>query len=147
MAEDVKICLKEINAESVIVTGGCTKYIQAPDLVWNKPFKQRVTEPYDEWLSNGVYEFTESGNMKPVPRRLVLDWILSTWKSIPKEIVASSFKKCPLRMDDNGEKDGQISCFKPGRPCAEGDEILKEQMLIFREQQNTDNLFEITEPG
>ena len=48
MTEDVKICLKEINAESVIVTGGCTKYIQTPDLVWNKPFKQRVTEPYDE---------------------------------------------------------------------------------------------------
>ena len=48
MTEDVKICLKEINAESVIVTGGCTKYIQAPDLVWNKPFKQRVTDLYDE---------------------------------------------------------------------------------------------------
>ena len=34
--EDVKIRLKEINTESVIVPGGCTKYIQAPDLVWNK---------------------------------------------------------------------------------------------------------------
>ena len=50
-------------------------------------------------------------------------------------------------MDDNGEKDGQISCFKPGRPCGEGYEILKEQMLILSEQQNTDNLFEKTERG
>ena len=50
-------------------------------------------------------------------------------------------------MDGNGEKDGQISYFKPGRPYADGYEILKEQMLIFSEQQNTDNLFEITEPG
>ena len=85
--------------------------------------------------------------MKPVPRRLVLDWILSARKSLPNKIVASSFKKCALRMDGNGEKDGQISCFKPGRPYADGYEILKEQMLIFSEQQNTDNLFEITEPG
>ena len=85
--------------------------------------------------------------MKPVPRRLVLDWILSAWKSLSKKIVASSFKKCALRMDDNGEKDGQISCFKPGRPCGEGYEILKEQMLILSEQQNTDNLFEKTERG
>ena len=73
MTEDVKLRLKGINTESVIVPGGCTKHIQAPDVVWNKPFKQKVAELYDEWLSNGVHEFTESGNMKPVPRRLVLD--------------------------------------------------------------------------
>ena len=83
MAEDVKLRLKEVNTESVIVPGGCTKHIQAPDVVWNKPFKQKVAELYDEWLSNGVHEFTESGNMKPVPRRLVLDWILTAWKALP----------------------------------------------------------------
>ena len=33
MTEDVKICLKEINTDSVIVIEGCTKNIQAPDLV------------------------------------------------------------------------------------------------------------------
>ena len=33
MTKDVKIRLKETNTESVIVTGGCTKYTQAPDLV------------------------------------------------------------------------------------------------------------------
>ena len=67
MTEDVKLCLKEINTKSVIVPGGCTKHIQARDVVWNKPFKQKVAELYDEWLSNGVHKFTESGNMKPVP--------------------------------------------------------------------------------
>ena len=86
MAEDVKIQLKEINTENVIVPGGCTKYIQSPDLVLNKPFKQRVAELYDEWLSNGVHEFSESSSMKPVPRRLVLDWILTAWKSFQKEM-------------------------------------------------------------
>ena len=145
MTEDVKLRLKEINTESVIVPGGCTKHIQAPDVVWNKPFKQKVAELYDEWLSNGVHEFTESGNMKPVPRRLVLDWILTAWKALPKEMVESSFKKCTLTIDDNGEDDEQISCFKPGKPCAEGYKVLKEQMTIFSEQQNTANAFEITD--
>ena len=65
MTEAVKLRLKEINTESIIVPGGCMKHIQAPDVVWNKPFKQKVAELYDEWLSNGVHEFTESGNMKP----------------------------------------------------------------------------------
>lgn len=33
------------------VPGGCTKYIQAPDVSWNKPFKVSCTEKYDEWLA------------------------------------------------------------------------------------------------
>ena len=28
----------------MIVPGGCTKYIQAPDVVWNKSFKGRIKE-------------------------------------------------------------------------------------------------------
>ena len=60
MTEDVKIHLKQINTESVIVPGRCKKYIQAPDLLWNKLFKQRVAELYDEWLSNGVLVFVSS---------------------------------------------------------------------------------------
>ena len=32
MTEDVKLRLKEINTKSVIVPGGCTKHIQAPDV-------------------------------------------------------------------------------------------------------------------
>ena len=97
MTEDVKICLKEINTESVIVPGGCTKYIQAAYLVWNKLFKERVTELYDEWLSNGVHEFTESGNIKAVPQMLLLDWILTSWKSLPKEMVTFCSRNVPYQ--------------------------------------------------
>ena len=60
-------------------------------------------------------------------------------------MVESSFKKCALTIDDNGEDDTQISYFKPGKPCAEGYKVLKEQMTIFSEQQNTANAFEITD--
>lgn len=50
---------------SVVVPGGCTKYIQAPDVSWNKPFIGRLTDRYDEWLSNDVHEYTAGGNLKP----------------------------------------------------------------------------------
>ena len=36
--------------DTVLVPGGCTKCIQAPDVSWNKPFKAYCTEKYDEWL-------------------------------------------------------------------------------------------------
>ena len=47
--------------ETVIVRGGCTKYVQAPDVVWNEPFKGKIQEMYDDWLANGKDEYTAAG--------------------------------------------------------------------------------------
>ena len=66
-------------------------------------------------------------------------------ETFPKEMVAFSLKKCVLTIDGNGDEDDQISCFKLGRPCADGYKVLKEQVMIFSEQKNMHNLFEITE--
>ena len=54
MTENVRKDLKEMNVDSVITRGGCTKYIRAPDVYWNKPFKVRMTELYDQCLKEGV---------------------------------------------------------------------------------------------
>ena len=65
----------------------CTKYIQTPDLVWNKPFKAKIQELYDDWLANGVHKYTTAGNIKPVPRRKMVQWVLQTWESLSKEMI------------------------------------------------------------
>ena len=77
MTDKVKLSLKEMKVESALVPGGCTKYIQAPDVYWNKSFKGYITEMYDDWLANGVHQFTEAGNMKSAPRRMVVEWIIN----------------------------------------------------------------------
>ena len=56
-----------MNVDSVIVPGGCTKYIQASDVCWNKPFIARMTELYDQWLGEGVHQFTEGGRKYEAP--------------------------------------------------------------------------------
>ena len=48
MTDSVRKDLKEINVDGVIIPGGCTKYIQASDVCWNKPFKARMTKLYDQ---------------------------------------------------------------------------------------------------
>ena len=48
----------------MIIPGRCKKCIQAPDVRWNKPFKTRMTELHDQWLSEGVHQFAGGGNMK-----------------------------------------------------------------------------------
>ena len=72
MTDAVKKQLHDIKVESVLVIGGCTKYIQASDVSWNKPFKAYVTQQYDDWLANRIHEYTAQGNMKPAPRRKIV---------------------------------------------------------------------------
>ena len=61
-----------LNAKKIdvsIVPGGCTKYVHAPDVSWNKPFKAYATETYDKWLAEeGINQCTATGNLKPPPR-------------------------------------------------------------------------------
>ena len=40
--DTIKEELARSKIDPVIVPGGCTKYLQAPDVVWNKPFKEKV---------------------------------------------------------------------------------------------------------
>lgn len=73
--------LKNKKIDLVLIPGGCTRYIQAPDVSWNKPFTQHCAEFYDEWLSTtGLHEETDCGNLKAPPRRKIVQWILKSWE-------------------------------------------------------------------
>ena len=50
MMQSIKEALSRIKVDQVIIPGGCTKYVQVPDVSWNKPFKALVAEQYDEWM-------------------------------------------------------------------------------------------------
>ena len=90
MTVEVQATLKSANTEDVIVPGGCTKYVQAPDVMWNRPFKAFIANKYDdEWLAAGVHEYTEAGNLKPVPRQKIVEWVIESWDSFQKEMVVN----------------------------------------------------------
>ncbi|XP_059360635.1 uncharacterized protein LOC132098591 [Carassius carassius] len=85
----------------------CTKYIQAPDVVWNQPFKASLHESYDNWMAGDVdKEYTAGGNMRAPARRLLVSWV------------------CGLTVASDGSEDHLIHCFKEGEPCASGRELL-----------------------
>ena len=44
------------------------KYIQAPDVSWNKPMKDYLQDMYDPWLANESHELTVHGNMRAQPK-------------------------------------------------------------------------------
>ena len=53
LIDEVKRKLTRSKTKSLIVPGDSTKYKQAPNLVWNKLFKAKIQEFYDDWLVKG----------------------------------------------------------------------------------------------
>ena len=123
--DSVKDKVKENNTDMVVVPGGCTKHIQAPDVCWNAPFKELVTERYDEWMAEGSQEYTAQGNLKAPPRRKIMEWILEAWKNVRIDVIKSSFKSCALNIAIDGSEDELIHCFKENQPCSAGLQRLK----------------------
>ena len=80
ITDDIKRKLTTSKIELLIVPGSCTKYIQVPDLVWNKPFKAKIQAFYNDWLANGLHEYTTASNMKPVPQQKMRKFIKRAWK-------------------------------------------------------------------
>ena len=54
--------------------------------------------------------------MRPPSRRAMIEWVLSAWKKLPRELIQKSFVSCTLSTKLDGTEDGSISCIKHG-PC------------------------------
>ena len=140
MTGSVKKDLKEMNADSMIIPGGCTKYIQALDVRWNKPFKTKMTELHNEWLSKGVHQFAGGGNMKLPSRKRIIEWVLDAWSQLSKKNI-KSFKSCGLNIANDGMEDDFIHCLKKGQPCEAGRQKLNSQISILVDESDVVNPF------
>ena len=142
MMQSVREVLKGYNVDSVIVPGGCTPYIQAPDVSWNKPFKAHVTSEYDAWLSSGIHQYTQAGNMKAPPRRKIVEWVLEAWSKLSKDLIVKSFKTCGLNLAIDGSEDQSIHCFKKKGCCPNGAAMLQEALQIVTDERVQENPFD-----
>ena len=137
----VREVLKDFNVDNVIVPGGCTPHIQAPDVSWNKPFKAHVTDEYDKWLCSGIHEYTKSGNMKAPPSRKIVEWILDSWSNLSKELIRKSFKSCALNLSIDGSEDELIHCFKENTASSSGAERQTEALQVIYDESTKGNPF------
>ena len=129
LEESVTTSLRKKKIDVALIPGGCTRYIQAPDVSWNKPFKQHCAESYDKWLSTvGIFTETECGNLKAPPRRDIVLWILDAWNQLSRDMIRKSFVSCALTCATDGSEDDKITCFKKDNPCSAGRKMLKKQI-------------------
>ena len=73
---------------AAVIPGGCTKYIQAPDVMWNQPFKQSLHDAYDLWMAGDAdKECTAGVNLRASAHHLLMDWVGAALEKLDKEIV------------------------------------------------------------
>ena len=120
VSQTVKSECSRLELQTATIPGGCTKFIQAADVVWNASFKSNMRAHYDTWLSEpSCHEFTRNGNMKAPSRSVICDWVKNSWDSIPSDTVKNSFKSCAITTALDGSEDSSIHCFKEGQPVEE----------------------------
>ena len=110
--------LQSLKIKHVVVPGGCTKFVQAPDGSWNAPFKSKIRMRYDEWMASGKETYTAAGNPRPPPIINIVQWIVEAWEKIPTSVIAKSFKACGITNNPDGTEDDEIVYMKEGRDCA-----------------------------
>ena len=123
ITDSVKQELAQAKIDPVIVPCGCTKYIQPPDVAWNKPFKAKVTEKYNVWMAVRAHSFTATGNMRGPSHQEIIKWVLEAWEN-------------PDRSEDD-----QTHCLKEGQPCRVGQDCLASIQQALKGTCATDPCF------
>ena len=105
LTDEIKNKMHRLKSELVVIPVGMTSAIQPLDVSFNKPFKARLSEQYDHWISDHDRELTASGKIKHAPSHIVARWVSSAWTNIPSELVAKFFKKCCISNVLDGTED------------------------------------------
>ena len=110
--------LDRLKLHSAVVPGGCTKFIQAADVMRKASFKSHLQNSDEVWLSEPTAnEFTKGGNLKAPSHALMCQWVESAWDAT--ESVTKSFLSCAITTSTDGSDNREIHCFKPNQPCSE----------------------------
>jgi hypothetical protein len=98
-----------LNLQTSVVPEGCTKFIQAADVVWKGPFKSHMRSCCDNWLSEpSCHEYTKGGNMKAPSGGLLCKWVKCAWDSISTDMIKNSFLLSAITTSNNGSDDDLI---------------------------------------
>ncbi|KAL3086888.1 hypothetical protein niasHT_030967 [Heterodera trifolii] len=127
ISEDTKKTLRRLALHSAVIPGGTTKYIQAPDVCWNAPFKEAIRKLYNDWMAHGEKATTSGGNLKAPQMEVYLEWIANAWDSLPKQMIADSFLTCGITKEEKGRHDDKIHVFKPDGAIPNGLALLKQR--------------------
>ena len=114
ISDQTKEVLKRKRMHQALIPGGCTGVLQAPDVSWNKPFKQYIRAEYDKWLEHGTKSYTKQGNLRAMSKDDLCKMVAKAWANVSEEVIKKSFLVTGQSKDSSPS---DISCLKEGREC------------------------------
>uniref|UniRef100_T1IMM1 HTH CENPB-type domain-containing protein n=1 Tax=Strigamia maritima TaxID=126957 RepID=T1IMM1_STRMM len=118
ISDSTKTYFDKYNALMAVIPAGLTKYVQASDACWKKPFKSLLDDCYNEWISgNEDKVYTEDGNVKLPSCSVVATWVKRAWDSLSTDFIANSFKVCGLTTSIDGSEDHLVDCLMSSHTC------------------------------
>ena len=82
-------------------------------------------------MAETEHEITPAGRIKAPSRRSCVERILSAWKSLPNEVMKTSFEACAVSLPMDGSEDEKIHCFKADGPLSDGKQEFTERAAAF----------------
>jgi hypothetical protein len=83
--------IQSMGIEVVHIPAGCTYLCQPIDVGINKPIKSRLCQKWEDWMTEG--DGIVDGVAKEPSRKLVAEWVVEVYNSIPEEIGQNSWKR------------------------------------------------------
>jgi transposase-like protein len=106
--DTVKKRFREKKTDLAVIPGGLTSKLQPLDVSLNKPFKAKVRNLYNHWMSEAIKEYTPSGKIKRPSYSLVATWVKESWEAMDINMIKRSFKCCGISNNINGSEDTLI---------------------------------------
>jgi DDE superfamily endonuclease len=107
----VKNRFHEKKTNLAVIPGGLTSRLQPLDVSLNKPFKAKVRNLYNHWMSEAIKDYTLSGKIKRPSYSLVANWVKESWEAMDTNMIKRSFKCCGVSNNVNGSEDVLIFDF------------------------------------
>jgi hypothetical protein len=76
-----------------IIPAGLTRKLQPLDVAVNISFKSHLKQKWEQWMIDGVHEYSKTGKMKQVSYSEICAWICDSWESVSVSSVINWFKK------------------------------------------------------
>lgn len=75
-----------MRTDSGLIPGGCPKFIKPANVSWNKCFRTKYMEKYDECISKGKYHYTASEQTCACPLKNIFTGIHEAWANVSENL-------------------------------------------------------------
>uniref|UniRef100_A0A914HZY1 DDE-1 domain-containing protein n=1 Tax=Globodera rostochiensis TaxID=31243 RepID=A0A914HZY1_GLORO len=89
-------------------------------------------------MLHGDKPTTSGGNLRAPPMEIYLEWIVSAWETLSKDIIVKSFLCCGISKEDDGKNDALIHVFKKDGAIPNG-------LPLLRQRRQEDDMIKLAE--